>query len=186
MPRFYTRRNNNRIPQHDYSKPGHYFVTICTQNRREMFGAIINNQMILNNTGCMVNSWWRKMFVKYKNISMNAYIVMPNHIHGIIHIVGAGSPRPCDDIACDGIGRGNRAPTIGHMVAYFKYQSTKQINKSRNTPGKQIWQRNYYDHIIRNDRSLYRTRQYIKTNPFTWEYDRENPNNRLAPLRTLS
>ncbi|MCQ9206260.1 MAG: transposase [Omnitrophica bacterium] len=184
MPKHYTRRNTNRIPQHDYSKPGQYFVTICIQNRTEIFGAIKNNQMKLNDAGQMVNFWWQEMFKKYNNISIDEYTIMPNHVHGIINIVGAGSPRPDNNNNNDKIigrgnhivGRGNLAPTIGNIIAYFKYQTTKQINKSQNTPGIKIWQRGYHDHIIRNDKSLNNIRQYIKTNPATWQYDLENPN----------
>ncbi|MCQ9204949.1 MAG: transposase [Omnitrophica bacterium] len=141
MPKLSTRRNTNRIPQHDYSKPGQYFVTICIQNRTEIFGAIENNQMALNDAGIMVNSWWQAMFKKYNNISMDEYRIMPNHIHGIINIVGAGSPRPDNNNNNDKInGRGNRAPTIGNVIADFKYQTTKQINESQNIPGIKIWQ----------------------------------------------
>jgi len=172
MPR--QARKQNRLNGYDYSQSNYYFVTICTQNRKYIFGDIANNEMILNDAGDMVNFWWQETFKKYKNISIDEYIIMPNHIHGIINIaVGARSPRPDNNKI---IGRGNRAPTIGNIIAYFKYQTTKQINESQNTPGKKIWQRNYYDHIIRNDKSLNNIRQYIKNNPATWNTDENNIN----------
>ena len=175
MPKTYTRRNTNRIPRHNYSTPGQYFLTICTENRQQLFGTIKNDQMILNGVGNMINLWWQKTFEKYDHTLINEYIIMPNHIHGIMNIVGAGSPRPDNNNNDKIIGCGNHTPTIGNIIAYFKYQTTKQINESHNTPGKKIWQRNYHDHIIRNDESLTNIRNYIVNNPATWQFDIENP-----------
>ena len=171
------KRHSIRLQKYDYLQSGYYFVTICAQNRQQIFGTIINNQMTLNDGGNMIDFWWQEMFKKYKNISIDEYIIMPNHIHGIINIVGAGSPRPKSPRPDNNkiIGRGNRAPTIGNIIAYFKYQTTKQINEPQNTPGKKIWQRNYHDHIIRNDKSLNNIRNYIINNPATWQFDVENP-----------
>jgi len=87
---------------------------------------------------------------------------MPNHIHGVI-FVGAGSPRPLPE------------PTLSTIIAYFKYQSTKRFNELRNSPGTQLWQRNFYEHVVRDDNSLNRIREYIMTNPQRWELDRNNP-----------
>jgi putative transposase len=175
MRQSYTRRNTNRIPQHNYSAPGYYFITICTKNRLELFGTVKNGQIVLNDLGNMVNTWWQKTFEKYQNLLNDVYIIMPNHIHGIINIVGAGSSRPGNNTNNKFNRRGDRAPTIGQIIAYFKYQSTKQINILRNTPGLKIWQRNYYDHIIRNEKSLQKIREYIINNPTTWDKDIENP-----------
>ncbi|MCK5305679.1 MAG: transposase [Candidatus Omnitrophica bacterium] len=171
MPKTYTRRNTNRIPQHNYSTPAQYFITICTENRQQLFGTIKNDQMILNAVGNMIDLWWQKIFEKYGHALIDEYAIMPNHIHGIINIVGAGSSRPDNNKI---IGRDDPAPTIGNIIAYFKYQTTKQINESQNTPGKKIWQRNYHDHIIRNDRSLDAIREYIANNPVNWEQDIDN------------
>ena len=181
MQQSYTRRNTNRIPQHNYAEPGYYFITICTENRRQLFGTIENDKIILNDIGNMVDVWWQKIFERYQNILIDEYIIMPNHIHGIINNVGAGFPRPKsfygdNDINNKINGHGNRAPTIGNIIAYFKYQSTKQINKIQNNPGIKVWQRNFYDHIIRNDKSLNKIREYIINNPATWNNDIENPN----------
>lgn len=80
MPKLYTRRDTNRMPQYDYSLPGSYFVTICTENRKLLFGTIENNQMSLNDTGDMVNSWWKNIFEKYDNVSIDEYIIMPSMV----------------------------------------------------------------------------------------------------------
>ncbi|MFH1245847.1 MAG: transposase, partial [Candidatus Omnitrophota bacterium] len=169
MQKIKTRRNTNRIPQYDYSTPGQYFLTICIEDRQQILGAVENDKMILNDTGKIADFSWREIINHFTGIELDQHIIMPNHIHGIINIiVGARSPRPNNDNNDTIIGRGNRAPTIGNIIAYFKYQTTKQINEFQNVPGRKIWQRNYYDHIIRNDKSLTRIREYIINNPATW------------------
>ncbi|MDD3296242.1 MAG: transposase [Candidatus Omnitrophica bacterium] len=179
----FPKRKLTRLKKYDYSQTGYYFVTICTQNRKEIFASIKNNQIILNEFGRIVKKSWLQIPEHFKNIELDKYIIMPNHIHTIINIVGAGSPRPLknhdnDDNKIIGysIGRGNLAPTkLGQVMAFFKYQTTKQINKLQNRPGIKIWQRRYHDHIIRNDKSLNRIREYIDNNPKTWDNDIENP-----------
>ena len=119
----------------------------------------------------------------YLNIMIDNYIVMPNHVHIIIQIVGAGSSRPesiypyhdtNNNVTING--RDNRAPTLGQIIAYFKYNSTKQINVFKNNGINKIWQRNYHDHVIRNDKSLHQIREYIVNNPKTWDNDEHNLN----------
>ena len=129
------RRNTNRIPQHDYSTPGQYFITICAENRQELFGTIENDQMALNNVGNIINIWWQKIFETYQNITIDKYVIMPNHIHGIINIVGVN---PCVDpiqneklyknqkVSYNGRTHGS-APTISDMIKWFKTMTTNQI-----------------------------------------------------------
>ena len=176
--KFYTRRNN-RLKDYDYTSNGYYFITVCVENHQQIFGTIGNNQMQLNDAGNMINTILNQIPENYAGIDLDEHIVMPNHIHGIMNIaVGARSPRPGSPRPDNNkiIGRGNRAPTIGNIIAYFKYQTTNQINESQNTPGKKIWQRNYHDRIIRNDESLNNIRDYIINNPKTWEKDENNIN----------
>jgi REP element-mobilizing transposase RayT len=104
------------------------------------------------------------------NIALDAFVIMPNHVHGVINLVGAGLPRPYNDE----IPSPSKQPTLGQIIAYYKYQSTKAINVMRLTPGARFWQRGYYEHIIRNDSALSRIREYIVNNPLRWELDREN------------
>ncbi len=136
-----------------------------------MFGEIVDGKMICNECGKIVQSCWDEIPEHYGNVELDAFRVMPNHVHGIINIiddsaVGATFRRPDDE------GRGEPRPyknvALGNIVAYFKYQSAKTINALRHTPGTSIWQRNYFDHIIRNQRSLDRIREYIRTNPERW------------------
>lgn len=184
MSKFPIRRNSNRIPQHNYSTPGYYFVTICVENRQQIFGTIGNDKMILNDVGDMVDFWWQKIFETYQNTLNDEFIIMPNHLHGIINIVGVD---PCVDpiqnnkIYDNHNGRTHgSAPTISTIIQWFKTMSTNNYiqNVKRNNwkPfNKRLWQRNYYDHIIRNDKSLNRIREYIINNPGQWEKDIENP-----------
>jgi putative transposase len=169
-------RKQIRLKGWNYATPWWYFVTVCTQDRKPLLGHIVDGEMVLNDAGKMVDKWWLKIHERFKTVELDFYQIMPNHLHGII-IVGARSPRPSLGSSDPDNGRGNPAPTLGQIVAYFKYQSTKQINALNGTPGKRLFQRNYYEHIIRNERSLFKIRWYIKNNPRTWERDRNNPKN---------
>lgn len=164
-------RKPTRLRCYDYSCLGCYFVTICTQNQEQIFGVIKNNQMILNECGWIVDYWWTEISNHFNIVKIDKYIIMPNHLHGIINIVGARLPRPKQK------GRGDRAPTLGNIMAYFKYCSTKNINDLEGMPGRKIWQRNFHDHIIRNHKPLKAIRQYIVNNPKNWETDENNINN---------
>ncbi|MFA7676740.1 MAG: hypothetical protein WCY34_01065 [Candidatus Omnitrophota bacterium] len=133
MPKLPTRRNTNRIPQHNYSKPGHYFITICTENREELFGTIQNNEMVLNDVGKMINVWWKKIFETYQNISIDTYIIMSNHIHAIMNIVGADTwIGPIQNNTIDnknGINTGENMVSplqykeLGQYISWFKRMS---------------------------------------------------------------
>jgi len=167
------RRNTLRLPNFDYSASRAYFVTICTQNRRCLFGDIVKTgpygrpEMVLNDVGRMVAESWLWLGQRYDHVDLDAWVIMPNHLHGII-------------VLHNGRGGSRTAPTekrkpLGRLIGAFKTVSTQRINEIRNTPGGKLWQRNYYEHIIRHDESLNRIRQYIMTNPGKWDQDRENP-----------
>jgi len=174
-------RRSLRLKEYDYSQSGAYFVTICTHERERLFGAIVDGKMALNDAGIMIDEEWQKLKARFPDIELDEYIIMPNHFHGIVtlnpKIVGAGSSCPDEIIksSCDG-GREDRAPTLGDIVGYFKYQTTKQINAARDVDIQKIWQRNYYERVIRNENELNEIRQYIVDNPAKWDTDEENPN----------
>jgi REP element-mobilizing transposase RayT len=161
-------RRSIRLHGYDYSQDGLYFVTICVQNKASLLGEIMEGEMVLNDAGKMVEKQWLALSAHFKNIVLHEYIVMPNHFHGIIEIidnVGAGSARP-DNIPDSGIGRATPAPTVGNIIGYFKYLTTKEID----LPVK-LWQRNYYEHIIRDEQSHDNIAGYIIENPFYWVTD---------------
>ena len=108
-----------------------------------------------------------KQILHFKNVRLYEFVIMTNHIHGII-IINDRRGEVTSPL---------RNPTLGQIIAYYKYQSTKQVNKFRKTPGEKVWQRNYFEHIIRNEKSLYQIRRYIIDNPLHWEKDSENPQN---------
>ena len=180
-------RRSIRLRGYDYARAGAYFVTICAQGRECLFGEITDGKMQVNGYGEIVASWWEDVPRHFPAVELDAAIVMPNHFHGIIMIaepVGAGSPRPAPRPVTGGNTKTGAVtaplrgrPTLGQIVAYFKYLSTKHINISRGTPGVRIWQRNYYEHIIRNEADLCRIREYIANNPLKWELDQLHPAN---------
>lgn len=194
-------RRSIRLQGYDYSQAGAYFITICTQNREYMFGEIVGGKMVLNHAGNMIQTVWDEIPFHYAGIDIDEFIVMPNHIHGIIVIVAVGAtpcgcpvstPRGCPDVSGKPQEQGQAqgpAPTgdmgitgtlsLGDMVHRFKTMTTKRyadgVKQSGwpSFPGK-LWQRNYWEHIVRNEMELDRIREYIHTNPTQWESDRLN------------
>jgi len=172
-------RRSIRLKDYDYSKPGAYFVTICSQNRECLFGRIVDGKMRLNKTGKMIQTIWNELPQNYPGVDIDAFVVMPNHVHGIIVLtpVGAG---PC---ACPEGGQPQGvAPTISlpDVVHRFKSLTTTLYRKNliQNNARSftiRLWQRNYYKHIIRNEEKLNLVREYILNNPLQWQYDKENP-----------
>ena len=199
------RRRSLRLRGYDYSQAGAYFVTLGTPNRECLFGDIVHGEMVLNDAGRMVQAIWDELPPNYPGIGIDAFVIMPNHIHGIItiqpHHVGA-TPRACPDDAArpphTGQPRGV-APTINDtshlaqtgrgvtpttlalpdVVHRFKTLTTKRYtdgvrhNGWKPFSGK-LWQRNYWEHVVRDERELHRMRQYIINNPTKWEFDRLN------------
>ena len=174
-------RRSIRLPGYDYTQPGAYFVTICTHNREPLFGHVVNGEMVLNAWGRIVwEEWFRTAQLRpYEELFEDEFVVMPNHVHGIIWIVGdnnVGAQRRCAPTKPGGVTPNNVAPgSLGAIVRAFKSAVTKRINALRGTPGARVWQRNYYEHIIRNERALNAIRRYIAENPQRWHLDRYNP-----------
>lgn len=178
-------RQSIRLKEYDYSQSGAYFVTICSKDRACLFGEIVDGEMLLNETGQMVRNMWNDLDDRYPDIETDEFVVMPNHLHGIIVIVGAQFIAPVETVTpsdCNAInhkkqGVINHAPTVGNIVRAFKARCTHAINKIRDTPGIPVWQRNYYDHIIRGEQEMNRIRGYIIENPAKWIEDKDNPEN---------
>ena len=163
-------RRSIRLREYDYRSAGTYFVTVCAFQREFLFGEVIDGEIRLNDAGLCVEEWWRQVVTHFYGVDIDQFIIMPNHFHGIVTIVGAGFPRP------DACVTGN-CPTLGQIVGYFKFQSTKHVNIVRNNPGCPVWQRNYYEHVIRNETDLTNIRQYVVNNPLKWDLDENNPQN---------
>jgi putative transposase len=169
--RVHNHRRSLRLRYYNYANPGAYFVTICTKDRIPLLGDIIEGDMRLSDCGRIVDQEWKISAKIRREITLDAFVLMPNHIHGIIFInesdVGATGGSP--------VRSGPRQHSLASFLSGFKSVTTKRINDSRQTPGTPVWQRNYYEHVIRNEDSLHRIREYIATNPQRWDSDRENP-----------
>jgi REP element-mobilizing transposase RayT len=166
---------------YDYKQPGAYFVTICTQNRACLLGAVVDGEMQLSNAGEIAKAAWNELPARFPSVRLDAFIVMPNHAHGIIAVgaqfiaVGAQFIVVGAQFIAPSLNPGvmNHAPTLGQMIRAYKAVSTRSIRLAVNRDF--AWQRNYYEHVIRDEEALDRIRQYILGNPNRWEFDRENP-----------
>jgi REP element-mobilizing transposase RayT len=175
-PNIYHRRSI-RLKGYDYSQAGLYFISICTQNKKCIFGEIIDDGndimvCVLNEYGRIVENAWIKTAEMRSNIYLDAFVIMPNHIHSIIHIntnttVGAYCNTPLQHKSLFKSPSNN----IGAIIRGYKSCVTKQINILRNSPGVPVWQRNYYEHIVRNEKSYHQILEYIKNNPIKWKDD---------------
>ena len=187
-------RRSIRLPGCDYASPGSYFVTVCTHQRKLLFGEVIDGQMRRNALGDIVHAEWYATERVRSEVRLDAFVVMPNHLHGILEIIEVGARRrlapDADAKMADGKTATHRvAPTegvrsrphgpapgsIGAILGQIKSLTKKAINKTRGTPGRPVWQPNYHEHVIRNEKELQRIREYICNNPLRWPSDRENP-----------
>ncbi len=157
-------RKVNRLKDYDYSQDGYYFVTICTRNREEWFGEIQSGKMILNGCGEITKNLWVEIPKHFKNVGLDEFIIMPNHIHGILIIVGNAYMRSLQ----------NRTKMLlSRIIQQYKSSVTREINSLQNDFCFK-WHKSFYDHIIRNEKTLNNIREYIVNNPLKWESDIEN------------
>ena len=156
----FNHRQSIRLNGYDYSRSGAYFITICTHEREYLFGDIVNETMELNIFGDIALSHWQELAQYHSTIIMDELVVMPNHLHGIIILESSIDYKK----------------SISEIIRGFKTFSAKAINNERGVRGVPVWQRNYYDRIIRNELELDRVRQYIISNPRNWDADKNNQN----------
>jgi REP element-mobilizing transposase RayT len=164
-------RRSLRLQGYDYTQEGAYFVTVCLKDRACLFGDISDGKMILNETGMMAEKHWHDIPTHFPHIELDEFVIMPNHVHGILSIitaVGAKNFSPLHSKQIQGPSK-----TIGSVIRGFKIGVTKWMRQ--NTPVYNVWQRNYYEHVIRDEDDLNRIRQYITENPLRWAEDEENP-----------
>jgi REP element-mobilizing transposase RayT len=229
----FPQRRSLRLKGYDYSQAGAYFVTICAHDKKCLFGEVMNGEMRINELGTILVAEWEKSAEIRSEVKLGPYVVMPNHFHGIIFIVGGNGGRaPNPPPGIDPFRRGDRrvarsnpvlaseaqfdrgpegdplpsgpqnpnhaspgdrpvAPTkgpkprsIGAMVAGFKSAVTKRFNALRHLPGTPVWQRNYYEHVIRDEDDCTRIIEYITTNPQRWAEDSLHPDKITAISKT--
>ena len=191
---FRHRRRSIRLKGHDYTQPAAYFVTIRTWDRECLFGGVVEQVVVLSEFGRILAEEWEQTAVLRPYVRLDSFVVMPNHIHGILWIIhtdadsGRGTARraPTGTEQNPGKVPTHRATAERHfgkpiagslptIIGAFKSAVTKRINRLRKTAGAPIWQRGYYEHIIRADRTLAAIRRYIQENPARWERDADNP-----------
>lgn len=177
-------RRSLRLKGYDYAQAGAYFVTVCTRNRECLFGDVVGDLMALNAAGNVVQRVWYELPTRFPRVRLDAFVVMPNHVHAIVIITdsdeGAASsaPTPYDGVPGP-VGAGLALPNrLGDIVRAFKSLSAITVNRLLSRSGQPLWQRNFYEHIIRDDGELDRVRQYIADNPARWALDCENPDAR--------
>jgi putative transposase len=187
-------RRSVRLPNYDYSQPGAYFVTIVTWHRECLFGEVIKGEMKLNKIGQIVQWEWGNIPKRFGYIELGADVVMPNHFHGIcIFREHVGATRPdlikprsgkavFPQMTVEGyegspLPRGPKPMSLGAIIAQFKSRVTKRLWKIPSLKDVPIWQRNYYEHVIRNERDLQNKTDYMNANPLLWDQDDENPIN---------
>jgi REP element-mobilizing transposase RayT len=163
-------RKNLRLRGYDYSRPGVYFITICTAEGEPLFGEIRSGQMIRNDAGNVLAEIWAHLPQRFPNIALDAFVVMPNHVHGVVVFDKPGINQKQ--------GAASSAPTtvvaLGRVVRSFKSESAIRVNAILKTSGRFVWQRNYFEHIVRTGKDLDEIRQYIHDNPLRWDSDPEN------------
>ncbi len=183
-------RRSIRLKEYDYTQPGAYFVTLVAYKRMYLFGQITDGIMNLNGFGKIAESCWHEIPDHFPNVQLDEFIVMPNHIHGIIIITDKSrrgkaclaQTAPQSKVSRGNASRGNECvvPTkpipgsLGVIIGSYKSAISKRINELRKTPGEKVWHRNYYESIARNEFALNRIRQYIISNPYNWNDDEEN------------
>ncbi len=168
-------RQSMRLKDYDYASDGAYFITICAQNKKYMFGDVIDGKMVLNSAGEMIKKWIFELKNKFENIELDECIIMPNHIHLIIFIMNTV-------VAGEHTGSPIRYNNIPQIVQWFKTMTTNEyirnVKQNNWKPfDRKLWQRNYYDRVIRNEKELDKIRKYIFENPLKWELDKNNPEN---------
>ena len=208
-------RHSIRLKGYDYTQQGAYFVTICTHQRNCLFGEIVDGEMKLNTNGEIARGSWLSIPRHFQNVELDEFVIMPNHLHGIILIVNNSEVEGevlanqdflqsrsevegealaiSNDQNQQNLSRQCFAPTVNTgetikingtkpqslaaIIQNYKSVSTRQINRINKAQGSVIWQRNYYEHIIRDEEALNNIREYIFNNPINWVEDKENPAN---------
>ena len=181
-------RRSVRLRGYDYARAAAYFVTVCVHEKEHLFGEVVEGEIVLNEAGRMVEAWWRAIPRRYATVQVDSFVVMPNHIHGIIRIVGADPrvrPSKGAHVGADKQGAHIGAP-LHRVVQWFKTMTTNDYLRCVHKLGwpplsGKLWQRNYYEHISRNQRELNVIREYIATNPVRWDMDPKNPTAKTFP-----
>ena len=158
-----------RLEGYDYTLPGAYFITLVTQHRECLFGEVVGGEMRINQFGKIVERAWLDLLFHYPHIIQEAFVIMPNHVHGIIDIKASRG-------GSETLPYKTKIYGLSEIVRAFKSFSARRINQMRNKHGIAVWQRSFYDHIICNDRDYHNIWEYIQINPQQWQEDELHAN----------
>jgi putative transposase len=172
-----------RLEGFDYTQPGAYFLSICTERNERLFGSVMNGHVILSEAGVIAQQEWTRTAEVRDNVKLDAFVIMPNHIHGILLLA---------DTVAGTAGTQRRAPTresfarpvpwsIPTVVRMFKASVTHRVRQALGRPDMTVWQRGYYERVVRGDNDLQRAREYILNNPLRWTLTSENPQGHREP-----
>ena len=169
-------RHSIRLRGYDYSQPGNYFITICTYQRQKLLGTMVERKVLLNAAGQAVRSCWFDLPQRFPRVELVEFIVMPNHVHAILGLRqpprvnprGAASSAPTTETAPSG------NPSIGNVLRAFRSVSAIKVNRILGQALEHVWQRNFYEHIIRSPKEFGQVQKYIHENPMNWDLDPEN------------
>jgi len=153
--RAFAGRRSIRLPSFDYRQPGSYFITICTKNRAPLLGGLVGRAVRLSPAGHAVQRCWLDIPRHFSRVTLDAFVIMPDHVHGILRLGVGGAD----------VGAQHATPLLGTIIGSFKSAATRSVNLGATTPGAALWQRNFFEHVIRDERSLQRIRWYIALNP---------------------
>ena len=168
------RRRSIRLRGYDYRGAGIYFVTLCTASRACLFGDVVDDEMRLHPIGAIVREEWLRTPELRPSVELDEYVVMPNHVHGLLVINDAGPMRASTETRPV---KGLMPGSVGAIVGQFKSVTTKRVRREFGQAGRRLWQRNYFERIVRDEEALDRIRRYIIANPANWAKDPENPAN---------
>jgi len=168
------------------AQPGAYFVTLCTRGRACLFGHVVNGEMHLNEAGETARRCWEDIPTHFPMVELDTFVIMPNHMHGVVVIgcKGEASDSPVSANTRAGMAdasplrsrpNGTQPRSLSAIVRNFKSVSTRRINAACYAPGTPVWLRNYYEHVVRNEQELMAIREYILGNPARWDDDENNP-----------
>ena len=163
MIRELPRRKSIRLPEYDYSRQGAYFVTLCSFKKEHVFGEVADGVVHLNDAGRMVVEVWANLPSRFPEVAVDSLVIMPNHVHAILAIAAPVAPE----------GQDRRRMLLSKAVGYVKMNASKRVNAMLRRIGCPVWQRNYYERIIRDQGELEVVREYIATNPARWADDPE-------------
>ncbi len=192
-------RKQLRLRGYDYAFPGVYFVTICSAGKRPVFGSIRGESIVLSRAGEIVRCEWIALVERFARLVLDEFVIMPNHLHDVLAFVGqvggasrgttgGASPSPTTTntttkpggASLDPKGGASPSPTLFDVIGAFKSISTIKVNKLLGRRGVPLWQRSYYEHIVRTGEDLRKIQRYISENPLMWSLDPENPNRRSS------